>query len=56
MKKNYFEPEMELIEMQTPSMILAGSTGDAIGGGDDGSVTPSTPSVDPTDPSWGKDY
>lgn len=56
MKKNYFEPEMELIEMQTASMILAGSTGDAIGGGDDGSVTPSTPSVGPTDPSWGKDY
>ena len=52
MKKIYFDPEMEFIELDTVE-LLAGSTG-ADGGDDDGGVTPSEP--DPSDPDWGSDY
>jgi hypothetical protein len=55
MKKIYLEPETKVIMLHTVSAILVGSTGDAEGGNDDGSVIPST-GGDPTDPNWGKDY
>ena len=53
MKKNYFAPQTELIELEVSTMILAGSTGDIETGGG-GEVTPTT--GDPSDPDWGSDY
>jgi hypothetical protein len=50
MKKNYFAPEMEVVELKTANVILAGSgigTDDIIGG-DDGSIGGSGSSA--TDP------
>ena len=52
MKKIYFDPEMEFIELDTVE-LLAGSTG-ADGGDDDGGTTPNP--TDPSDPDWGSDY
>ncbi len=52
MKKIYFSPEVETIDVELLSM-LCGSTG-TDGGDDDGGVTPSEP--DPSDPDWGSDY
>ena len=53
MKKLYFEPEMELIELETAGFLAASAPGTE-GSGDDGGVTPETP--DPSDPDWGSDY
>lgn len=52
MKKIYFSPEVETIDVELLSM-LCGSTGTEGGDGDD-SVVPSEP--DPSDPDWGSDY
>lgn len=52
MKKVYFSPEMETIDMLLDGMLCS-SIGTE-GGGDDGGsdVTPS----DPSNPGWGNDY
>jgi hypothetical protein len=53
MKKTYFAPEMETIDMLLDGMLCASIPGGE-GGGDDGGsdVNP----VDPSDPDWGSDY
>jgi len=55
MKKIYLEPKNEVIMLHSAAALLAGSTGDAQGGNDDGTVIPNT-GGDPNDPNWGKDY
>ena len=53
MKKTYFSPEMETVELKFSQVILTGSIG-AEGGNSDGGVTPGT--GDPSNPGWGSDY
>lgn len=48
MKKIYFDPEMEVIELKIGSTLLSASPGSDIPGGDDGGIGGS--SSDPTDP------
>lgn len=51
MKKIYFDPEMEVIDLKIASAILMGS--DDIPGGDDGSSAgSSTPPSDTSTPGW----
>lgn len=51
MKKMYFPPEMELLELGLVGMLCVSG----IEGGDgDGGVTPDQ--GDPSDPGWGSDY
>lgn len=52
MKKIYFAPEVEVVNLETEG-FLAASIGDIETGGG-GEVTPST--GDPTNPDWGNDY
>ncbi len=52
MKKNYFAPEVEVVNLETAG-FLASSLGDIETGGG-GEVTPST--GNPDDPNWGNDY
>ena len=53
MKKIYFSPEVETIDVELLSMLCGSDTG-TDGGSDDGGtdVTP----TDPSDPEWGSDY
>jgi hypothetical protein len=53
MKKNYVNPELELIGLETIGFLAASVPG-AEGGGSDGGLTPSTD--DPSDPNWGSDF
>ena len=53
MKKIYFEPELELIKIQSSNLLII-SNGDAEGGDNDGGYTPEE--GDPSDPNWGDDY
>ena len=55
MKKNYFEPEMEILELKTVSMLCA-STGDTETPGQDGENTGTIPSQEPGSSGWGGDY
>lgn len=56
MKKTYYSPEIEIVELKLSSTILVGSdmTGDSTGGGigDDGSVGKSDDDTDPGDFGW----
>jgi hypothetical protein len=52
MKKIYFAPEVEVVELETEG-FLAASLGDIETGGG-GEVTPSV--GDPDDDDWGNDY
>ena len=56
MKKNYFSPEFEVVELNLEAGILTGSdmTGDTTGGGigDDGSAGKSDGDTDPGDFGW----
>lgn len=55
MKKIYFDPEMEVVELKIASAILVGSDGATsdIPGGDDGSSAGSkTDPSETTDPGW----
>ncbi len=55
MKKTYFAPEVEVVELMAQVALLAGSgVPGGEGGGDDGGSDVST--SDPTDPGWGSDY
>jgi len=49
MKKTYFTPDMETVELKLSGMLCASVPG-AEGGSDDGGTTPVE--VDPTDPGW----
>lgn len=53
MKKTYFAPEVELIDMEMEG-VLCSSVPGGEGGGDDGGsdVNP----TDPSNPGWGSDY
>ena len=54
MKKTYYSPNMDVIELKSSHSLLAGSVPGAEGGGSDGGST-----VTPTDPAqegWGDDY
>lgn len=53
MKKTYFSPEVEIVDLKIEGMLCASVPGGE-GGGDDGGSDVSTP--DPTDPGWGSDY
>ena len=53
MKKTYFTPEMEVVELKLGNAILSGSTGAEGGDGDGGTPTEET---NPDDPDWGSDY
>lgn len=56
MKKNYFEPEMEMIELEAANVILAESLGDVeTGDGNDGEYTGGS-SGGANDPGFGGDY
>lgn len=54
MKKTYFAPEVEVVELMAQVALLAGSVPGAEGGGDDGGseVTP----TDPNQPGWDSDF
>jgi len=54
MKKTYFAPEMETVELKFSNSLLAGSVPGAEGGGSDGGSTPGV--VDPSQPGFGDDY
>lgn len=54
MKKTYFAPEVEVVELMAQVALLAGSIPGAEGGGDDGGSD--TNPTDPSDPGWGDDY
>lgn len=54
MKKNYFEPQAEIVELETFG-FLAGSVGDIDGGGEDGEYTGNT-GTDTSSSDWGSDY
>lgn len=54
MKKIYFEPVTELVELETVG-FLASSIGDVDTPGNGGEVTPGD-GGDPTQPGWGSDY
>ena len=54
MKKTYFAPEVEVIELMAQVALLAGSVPGGEGGGDDGGSD--TNPTDPSDPGWGDDY
>lgn len=55
MKKTYFSPEMEVVEVEINNALLAGSVPGADGGSDDGSQEPED-GGDPTDPDWGSGF
>jgi len=50
MKKTYFAPEVETIDLKYSAMLCISGLDDGSGSGD-GSITP-TPGGDPTDPGW----
>lgn len=54
MKKTYFAPEVEVVELMAQVALLAGSVPGAEGGGDDGGseVTP----TDTDQPGWDSDF
>ena len=54
MKKTYYSPKMDVIELKTSHSLRAGSGTGAEGGGSDGGsgVTP----TDPSQEGWGDDY
>ena len=54
MKKTYFAPDMEIVEVNINNALLAGSVPGAEGGGDDGSTTPEE--KDPSQPGWDSDF
>lgn len=55
MKKTYFAPEVEVVELMAQVALLAGSdVPGGEGGGNDGGSDVSI--SDPTDPGWGSDY
>ena len=53
MKKTYFAPEVEIVDLKMTGILCASVPGGE-GGGDDGGS--STVVTDPTDPGWGSDY
>lgn len=55
MKKIYFEPEMDIMELKMTSIICA-STGDTETPGQDGENTGNTPGSEPGSDGWGSDY
>lgn len=54
MKKTYFAPEVEIVDLKMNGMLCASVPG-AEGGSDDGGTTPSD-GGDGTDPDWGSDF
>lgn len=54
MKKTYFAPEVEVIELMAQVALLAGSVPGAEGGGDDGGSTPED--KDPSQDGWDSDF
>lgn len=54
MKKIYFAPEMETVELKFSNSLLAGSVPGAEGGDGDGGGNSSAD--DPSKPGWGDDF
>ena len=54
MKKTYYAPEMETVELKFGNSLLAGSVPGAEGGSGDGGA--GTTPGDPSQPGWGDDY
>lgn len=54
MKKTYYSPNMDVIELKSSQALLAGSVPGAEGGGSDGGSGVNT--TDPSQEGWGDDY